>query len=90
MLLFGRFSKSISFEAPRPLDTAWPAAQVRPMRLPDPSAADPALFDPLGPEFTRNPYPVYARLRAMNAPYYFAPYDIWLFSRFAEIGRAHV
>ncbi|ADU12060.1 cytochrome P450 [Asticcacaulis excentricus] len=58
------------------------------MRLPDPSAADPALFDPLGPEFTRNPYPAYARLRALNTPYYFAPFDIWLFARFADVQAA--
>ncbi|BBF81030.1 cytochrome P450 [Asticcacaulis excentricus] len=58
------------------------------MRLPDPSAADPALFDPLGPEFTRTPYPAYARLRALSAPYYFAPFDIWLFSRFADVQAA--
>ncbi|UDF03726.1 cytochrome P450 [Asticcacaulis sp. AND118] len=58
------------------------------MRLPDPYAADSALFDPLGAEFTRDPYPAYARLRALNAPWYFAPFDIWLFSRFADVQAA--
>lgn len=58
------------------------------MRLPDPSTTDSALFDPLGAEFTRDPYPAYARLRALNAPYYFAPFDIWLFSRFTDVQAA--
>ncbi|MFT3996424.1 MAG: cytochrome P450 [Asticcacaulis sp.] len=58
------------------------------MKLPDVLSRDPALFEPLSPDFARNPYPAYARLRALNAPFYFAPFDIWLFSRFADVQAA--
>lgn len=58
------------------------------MQLPRPKPHDSAFFDPLGADFTCDPYPAYARLRAQEAPYYFAPFDIWLFSRFADVQAA--
>ena len=45
-------------------------------------------FDPLGASFTRDPYPVYAQLRALDEPMYYAPLDCHLLSRFDDVDAA--
>ena len=42
------------------------------------------LFDPLSPEFIRNPYPLYARLRATD-PMHLTPQGMYVASRHAEV-----
>ncbi len=42
-------------------------------------------FDPLSPDFARDPYPAYAQLRAQPGPYYYPGFDVWLLSRFADV-----
>jgi len=56
------------------------------MNEPSPS---PALqgFAPQGSAFAQNPYPVYAAMQQQGSPLYYAPYDIWLVSRFADVQR---
>jgi cytochrome P450 len=45
-------------------------------------------FDPLSPDFARDPYPAYARLRAQPGPAYYPGFDVWLLSRFADVSAA--
>ncbi|MDC7685143.1 cytochrome P450 [Asticcacaulis sp. BYS171W] len=47
-----------------------------------------AAFDPLSEAFARDPYPAYAALRATAQPVYYAPFDIWLLSRYADVQAA--
>ncbi len=47
------------------------------------AATTESLFNPLSPEFIRDPYPHYARLRT-TAPIYLAPHGLHLASRHAE------
>src|SRR5438046_8668580 len=51
--------------------------------LPKVASAGP-LFNPLSPEFIRDPYPLYARLRATD-PMYPAPFGGYMASRHAEV-----
>lgn len=45
-------------------------------------------FDPLSPDFARDPYPAYAALRVTGQPVWHAPFDIWLLSRYADVQAA--
>ncbi len=45
-------------------------------------------FDPLSPAFARDPYPVYAALRAEPGPHHFPRFDVWLLSRFDDVAAA--
>jgi len=47
------------------------------------AATSEPLFNPLSPEFIRNPYPHYARLRSTD-PMHLAPHGLYLASRHAE------
>ncbi|ESQ78609.1 cytochrome P450 [Asticcacaulis sp. YBE204] len=47
-----------------------------------------ATFDPLSTAFARDPYPDYAALRATGQPVFYAPFDIWLFSRHTDVQAA--
>ncbi|WP_417666862.1 cytochrome P450 [Roseibium sp.] len=49
------------------------------------SAKSHVTFDPLSPEFARDPYPFYADLRARPGLTYFKDFDIWLASRFEDV-----
>ena len=42
-------------------------------------------FDPLSPEFQRNPYPTYHALRAEDPIWLHAKYDTWLFTRHSDV-----
>jgi cytochrome P450 enzyme len=42
------------------------------------------MFNPDDPEFTRNPYPTFERMRR-EPPYLWPPYDAWLFSRYEHV-----
>lgn len=44
-------------------------------------------FQPFSPEFARDPYAVYARLREEYPLYYHADWDTWLLSRYDDIAR---
>ena len=46
-------------------------------------AASAPLFNPLAPEFIRNPYPYYEKLRASD-PMHLSPFGMWVSSRHAE------
>ena len=41
------------------------------------------LFNPLAPEFIRNPYPYYEKMRATD-PMHLSPFGMWVSSRHAE------
>ena len=43
------------------------------------------MFQPLTPAFASNPYEVYARLRALKAPYYFEDMNVHLLSRYKDV-----
>ena len=43
------------------------------------------MFQPLTPAFASNPYEVYARLRALKAPYYFEDMNVHLLSRYEDV-----
>ncbi len=43
------------------------------------------MFAPGSPEFSADPYRVYAELRTLETPYYFEAEDIYLLSRFNEV-----
>jgi cytochrome P450 len=42
-------------------------------------------FDPLSPEFQRDPYPTYHKLRAEDPIWLFAKADTWIFTRHADV-----
>ncbi|MEM6388136.1 MAG: cytochrome P450, partial [Pseudomonadota bacterium] len=42
-------------------------------------------FNPLSPDFAADPYAVYAELRQLDRPPYFAPHDAHLLSRFDDV-----
>ena len=44
-------------------------------------------FQPHTPGFAQNPYPIYERMQAHQSPLYYAPFDTWLVSRFADVAR---
>lgn len=44
-------------------------------------------FQPQSSAFAQNPYPVYSAMQQQAAPLYYAPYDIWLVSRFTDVQR---
>ncbi len=44
-------------------------------------------FNPLGEEFARDPYPTYAAMRAMNAPFYYADVDTWMLTKMSDVER---
>jgi len=46
------------------------------------------LFTPMGRDFAQNPYPVYAKLQALEQPYFHEPMGIWMLSRFADVEQA--
>src|ERR1700761_1410827 len=48
------------------------------------TAASEPLFDPLSPEFIRNPYPYYARLRVSD-PIHFSEHGQYVASRHADV-----
>ena len=59
--------------------------------MPDPnrgSSTNEVEFDPLSEGFARDPYAVYATLRAVEQPIYYEPADAWLLSRFEDVERA--
>ncbi|MGI9366771.1 MAG: cytochrome P450 [Rhizobiaceae bacterium] len=45
----------------------------------------PVSFEPLSPEFARNPYAVYAELRDMDGAYYYESQNMWLLSRYDDV-----
>lgn len=45
----------------------------------------PVTFDPLSPEFARNPYEVYAALRNLDGAHYFEAQDMWMLSRYEDV-----
>src|SRR5262245_59873420 len=47
-----------------------------------PATSEP-LFNPLAPEFIKNPYPYYEKLRATD-PMHLSPFGMWVSSRHAE------
>ncbi len=47
------------------------------------------VFDPLSPDFARDPYPTYAALRA-HGPWYWEAGGLWLLSRFDDVFKAAV
>ncbi|MBS8258997.1 cytochrome P450 [Roseibium polysiphoniae] len=47
----------------------------------------PLAFDPLSPDFARDPYPFYAALREAPGLTYFEDFDIWLAARFEDVGE---
>lgn len=62
-------------------------AQAAGLEQKDPAMTQPFVFNPLSPEFARDPYAVYAELRAQHEPFYYAEQDIWLLSRMADVQR---
>ncbi|WP_424212886.1 cytochrome P450 [Streptomyces sp. BI20] len=54
-----------------------------PAPVPGASAENP--YGLLTPEFFRDPYPAYARLRAEEPVRYFAPLDAWLLARYEDV-----
>lgn len=48
------------------------------------ASATPLLFDPLSPEFIRNPYPHYERLRQVD-PVHITPHGMYLVSRHGDV-----
>ncbi len=51
-----------------------------------PSSPQPPLdFDPLGPAFAADPHASYRRLRDLGRPYYYAPEDTWMLTRYADV-----
>ena len=42
-------------------------------------------FNPLSDSFARDPYASYARLRALDTPYYYADIDTWMLSRAKDV-----
>ncbi len=52
--------------------------------------ATPLVFDPLSVQFAQDPYTVYAQLRALDEPYFFAEFDGFLLSRFTDIEKVAV
>jgi len=54
------------------------------------SLPDDFVFDPQSDAFASDPYPTYAALREHEKPWYFAGYDIWLLSRYADVQAAAV
>ncbi len=50
-----------------------------------PNAAALPLFNPLSPEFIRNPYPAYERLRTTD-PMHLTPLDFYVASRHSDVG----
>lgn len=44
-------------------------------------------FNPLSTTFAQDPYSIYASLRAMDAPYYYADFDMLLLSRYSDISE---
>ncbi|WP_153769552.1 cytochrome P450 [Labrenzia sp. CE80] len=47
----------------------------------------PLAFDPLSPDFARDPYPYYAALRETPRLTYFEDFDTWLAARFEDVGE---
>jgi hypothetical protein len=45
-------------------------------------------YDPFSPDVMRDPYPVYARLRAEDPVHHIEAYDAWAFARFDDIWAA--
>ena len=43
---------------------------------------------PTGAAFSADPYRVYAKLRQLGTPYYYAEMDAWLLSTFTEVDEA--
>ncbi len=52
--------------------------------------SDTVEFDPLSPEFARDPYSTYTQLRAIEQPVYYEGADAWLLSRFDDVERVAV
>ncbi|UGT63048.1 cytochrome P450 [Nocardia asteroides] len=49
---------------------------------------EPVYWDPFDRDIARDPYPVYARLRAEAPLYYNATHDFWAVSRYDDVDRA--
>ncbi len=43
------------------------------------------MFNPLSPEFQRNPYPTYDQLRAETPILYYEPWDLWFITRYEDV-----
>lgn len=52
-------------------------------------STQPLIFDPLHPDFTANPRPFFTALRR-GGPYYYAPLDMWMLSRYEDVTRIAV
>lgn len=57
---------------------------------PLPETGDTIELDPLSAAFAADPYPVFARLRALEAPWYHTGFDTWMLSRHAHVAAATV
>lgn len=47
-----------------------------------------AKFDPFAEDFAANPYPLYATLRALPEPFYYAPMNAYLLARYEDVEHA--
>ncbi len=52
--------------------------------MPD-NAAPPFEFDPLSADFAADPHASYTRMRDLRRPYYYAPEDTWMLTRYADV-----
>jgi cytochrome P450 len=75
--------------ADRRIETFWEATSEMTMNehlqaAAAPAASDQPLFDPLAPDYIRDPYPSYARLRTLD-PVHLTSFGNYLVSRHAEV-----
>lgn len=49
--------------------------------------AEKVVFDPLSKAFAQDPYAVYAQLRDLDEPQYFAPQDLYLLPHYADVQK---
>jgi cytochrome P450 len=45
----------------------------------------PTDFNPFAPEHVANPYPIYHQMRREAPVYYYAPWNVWLVTRYADV-----
>lgn len=53
--------------------------------MPASSSAPDLAFDPLSADFAADPYRVYTAMRASGQPYYYAPEDTWMLTRYDQV-----